>query len=91
MEINVAAIAGSLAAGGAVVYFINAAYNYFKIGSLAQKNVKKLGNVLALQVKKYALDGIKDAQLRNKVKMDLNRSGDAFDEGWDLGLEGKEV
>ena len=82
--ITMATSVGSIVAWQAA----NIIYNHFKLGGLARKNTKKLGNVVGLQMKKYVLDNIKDQALRAKVKADLDASGDEFDAGFDAGLNG---
>lgn len=75
--------------GGTAFWFVvNTMYTSLRLGRLAKENVKLLGNIMALQVKKHALDRITDKALKARVTEDLNKSGDAFDEGWDLGLKG---
>ena len=66
-------------------------YNYIRLGYLAKKNIKKLGNAMGLQLKKYALDRAKEPGLKARISKDLHENGGSFNEGFVLGLDGQTV
>jgi hypothetical protein len=80
-------VAGSL---GTIFFGGIALWAYVQIGG--QKLVKEkpavIINMIALLVRKYLLLWVKDRNFTDQVLVDLDCSGDKFNDYWDSGLKG---
>ena len=83
-------VAGSL---GTIFFGGIALWAYIQIGG--QKLVKEkpaiIVNMIALLVRKYLLLWVKDRNFTDQVLLDLDCSGDSFNDAWDAGLKGIKI
>jgi hypothetical protein len=62
-------------------------WDSMKVSGIIRGGAEKLGNSQGLWAKKQ-LDRIKDEEIRTRLLAELKEAPDAYDKGWDAGLDG---
>lgn len=87
----------SAVTGVLVTVFTGSIWLWLYINSGVSKAIRegkfgeKAGNKLGLLIHDFVLSKVKDEKVKAKLIEDLNTSGNDFDNGWDLGLQGTKL